>query len=205
MLQELAAGGVFNYFGLEEWRHYFGKKVKLDAAPAIPWANDELRNPILKQKHFLFLGLDRLDGKPLDVLQWRRFYSDKKKHPKFYVDWYLKEPFAQKPLGLRWYWVTIQLVPDSKNLTYDQQAALLPPEYEMPSAIERVTANLLWYLLNDAYMDSERERTTVAEKSSEGRIVECAGFPIDGLALGSAFNQSTALRGIAASRRLPGA
>lgn len=205
MIHELSSGGIFNYFGLEEWRHFFGKKVKLEAAPPIPWSNDELKQPILNQKHFLFLGLDRLDGKPLDILQWRKLYSDRKKQPCFYLDWYLKEAFAQKPLGPRWYWVTIELVPNSKNLTYDPLAALLPPTYEMPSAIERVTANLLWYLMNNVYMDSERDRCAIAEKDSQGRVVEVAGFPIDGLAIGGGFAAATALRGVAASRRLPAA
>ena len=145
--------GEKNFFGQEEWTKFFGEKVQLATIPEIPWSQSELENPGINQKHFLFLGLNCLDGEPLNLPIWRELYPGEN-HPKFYLDWYLTHDFAEKTCGLRWYLMPVGIVGGSNNLSYDRQVAMLPDKYEVPQTSARVAANILYYLLNKKYLDT---------------------------------------------------
>ena len=94
--------GAKNVFGPEEWKKFLGDKIQLEKIPEIPWSKEELKNPGLLQEHFLFLGLDQLEGKPFTLLTWHNLQKDKD-HPKFWLDkkeksgpWWQHEDFAKE-------------------------------------------------------------------------------------------------------------
>jgi hypothetical protein len=191
------------FFGPEEWLTHFSGKVKftksdLARISEIPWSEEELRNPIISQPHFLFLGITRLDSKPLDLPAWHELYSGSE-HPKFYLDWYLTHGFAKGTCRFRWYLMP-GIVEGSNNLSYDCQVDLLPDEYEVPNAPERVTANILYYLLNKKYLDTDYWART-CDLSDGGYRVRVRGDSGDGLGVNGWDDSADVHIGLAASRK----
>lgn len=146
--------GRENVFGPDECKNFFSNKFQVANIPEIPWSQDKLEYPVIKQEHFLFLGSEHLDGKSLNLPAWHKLYSGEG-HPKFYWNWYLSEVFAQGTCGFRWYLMPVGIVNGSENLPYNSQVAMLPDEYEVPTTPERVTANIFYYLLNKKYLDAD--------------------------------------------------
>lgn len=191
--------GKKNFFGPTEWTKFFGKKFQQDSIPEITWNQNELGNPEINQEHFLFLGLDRLDGKPLNLPTWHKVYSGEN-HPKFYWDWYLTHDFAQATCELRWYLMPIGIVEGSTSLTYDRQVAMLPDEYEVPTTPARVTANVLYYLLNKKYLDTDYWART-SDKSNGGNRVGVLGNSGHGLDVINWNDDVRIVIGVSASRK----
>jgi hypothetical protein len=191
--------GKKNFFGPNEWVRFFGKKVQIANVPEIPWSQAELENPEINQEHFLFLGLDRLDGKPLNLPTWHKVYSGEA-HPKFYWDWYLSHKFAQVSCEPRWYLMPVGILEGSRSFSYDRQVALLPDEYEVPTAPARVTANVLYYLLNKKYLDTDYWART-SDKSDGGRRVLVLGYSAYGLRVDYWSDDAHDGMGVSASRK----
>lgn len=209
-------------FGPAEWKKYFGEffknlgQINTGKIPKIPWSQTELENTAIKQEHFLFLGLDSLGGMPLDMHAWHRymhgeplypsvrFYSGEK-HPMF--SWY--DEAQNATCQFRWYLMPDGTVKNSRNLSYEKQVALLPDEYEVPSTIERVTGNILCYLLNGGYLDEfYRARTTGQVSAGQPSYYEVYvygyGTPeVHLCAAPSSADYAHFSIGVAASRKLP--
>lgn len=141
--------GETNVFGPDEWLRYYSGKVsftKAQLAPVsrIPWSKEELRNPAIEQEHFLFLGLDKLNEKPLDLVFWHDFSPHGPRYPfNGEENAYLTHAFARAVCKFHWYLMPKDTVPNSADHSYDDQLAMLPNDYEVPTATERVTAYLL--------------------------------------------------------------
>lgn len=193
--------GKKNFFGPQQWAKFFGKKFQLDNIPEIPWNQSELENPEINQEHFLFLGLDRLDGKSLNLPAWHKLYPGKN-HPKFYLEWYLSHKFAQAPCELRWYLMPVGIVEGSRSLSYDRQVAMpcFLNEYEVPTAPARVTANVLHYLLNKKYLDTDYWART-SDKSDGGLRVDVQGYSDFGLSVVYWNDVAYDVIGVSASRK----
>jgi len=193
--------GKKNFFGPNEWAKFFGKKVQIATIPEIPWSQAELENPGITQEHFLFLGQSLLDGKPLNLPTWHKVYSGES-HPKFYWDWYLSHKFAQVSCGLRWYLMPVGIVEGSQNLSYDRQVSLpcFLDEYEVPTTPARVTANVLYYLLNKKYLDTDYWART-SEKSDSGIRVYVRGNSDSGLGVSGWDDDADDRVGVSASRK----
>jgi len=145
--------GINNVFGPEEWKKFFGDKFQLTDIPKIHWTKTALSNLPIKQDHFLFLGLDSIGGEPLNVATWYKNYSGDK-DPKFDGNFGLANIRAEATCKLRWYLMPVGIVKGSENLKPHPQLLLLGQKYEVPTAIERVAANILYYLNNNKYLDS---------------------------------------------------
>jgi len=187
------------FFGPNEWKKSFGKKFQLATIPEIPWSQSELENPEINQEHFLFLGLGRLDGKSLNLPAWHKLYPGEN-HPKFYWDWYLSRKFAQGTCEPRWYLMPVGIMEGSRSLSYDRQVAMLPDEYEVPTAPARVTANVLYYLLNKKYLDTDYWART-SDKSDGGYRVLVQGLSDSGLHVYYWFDDARVSIGVSASRK----
>lgn len=199
--------GETSVFGVREWRKYFGRKVKFTKAQEakfaeVPWSEDELRNPGINQKHFLNLGVEKLGGKPLNLPTWHEVFPGPE-HPKFYLEGYLTHQFAQAIRAPRWYLMPVGIVKGSNDLVYGEQTKMLPAEYEVPNTIERVTANILFHLLNSRYLDEGYWARTSDQEDEYGYRVILQGFPGHGLYVRNWREHATARLGVAASRRIP--
>jgi len=178
--------GEKNVFGQDEWFKYFqamginlgSTQDEIRNAGAIPWSREKIGNSGVNQPLFLFLGVKDINGEPLNINKWNSLLN-KGQNPQFYrpptgtalsntltstnknfnlqIFTYFKSEFSQVPCELRWYLTTASVLAGSVKRSYDQQVAMLPDGYEVPSAIERVTANFLYYLLNEKYLDGKND------------------------------------------------
>jgi len=203
-----------NFWGVEEWSSLYGvnfTKKQLRQVAEFPWSEDILNAPcpfvkgksVLRETHFAFLGLDRLNGKSLTILKWHelhpatgqpRFYSANNPwycsqwhelhpatgQPQFYSannPWYGTQKFATEiTCGLRWYLMPLAIVSGSESKTYEEQVAMLPQsDYEVPTACEEVTKDILYYRKNGICLNPSRWGRTQAV-TSNGYRVGIGGF-----------------------------
>lgn len=191
--------GKENFFGPNEWLKLVTKKFSLSKIPEIPWSAGELEDPGINQDHFLFLGVDRLDNKPFDLTALHKFCPGPG-HPKFYWDWDLSQNFAKKTCGLRWYLMPVGILEGSTSLFYDRQVAMLPDGYEVPTATERATANVLFHFLNGKYLDEEYW-ARVKDESNGGYRVFVLGGSDGGVDVSYWDDYADSYFGLAASRK----
>ncbi len=213
--------GEKNVFGPKEWMKYFHYFIEenQNEVNKIPWNEVVLRSPGINQPHFLFLGIKDMNGKLLNINRWNYIFP--KDTPRFYRQdstlgyssvystersrtggWedYLGDDFCGHTCDFRWYLMPVGIVKDSNRRSYDQQISMLPNEYEVPSAIERITGNFLYYMLNGKYLDKHRGRSRDLTNSGERVIV---GFSSGlGLLFGPFASDDTRCdAGVVASRK----
>ncbi len=203
-----------NFFGIEDWATLYGAnfaQMQLRQVAEFPWGEDVLAStcPLcgktVKDCHFAFLGLDRLNGKPLTIRELQELHSNTAQ-PRFYSytpdAWYSKEKFAtDTTMDLRWYLLHTNIVPKSEDKTFDEQKAMLPAEYEMPSAITEVAKDLLVFKKTGVYANPSRYgRCTVVD--SDGRRVSVGYFDAGGLVVDRYWDDHRLDRiGVSASRK----
>lgn len=147
-----------NFFGPEEWLADYGFNLTQEQFEKItnfPWSEDVLNSPCpfikgkpIKETHFAFLGFESIDGKSLTILRWNEMHP--RPHlPRFYQDIrpsYRKEAFAKKETCyLRWYLMPLVTIQESLDKNYKDQLKIVPKNYEVATAIEEVTKNILYY------------------------------------------------------------
>ncbi|MBI4029051.1 MAG: hypothetical protein HY376_01675 [Candidatus Blackburnbacteria bacterium] len=162
-LVEFWQSGTKWRFGAGDWETHYGI-VPLEV-PEFPWSDDILNAPCqfiegkrVKDTHFAFLGLSGVGSEPLTIMKLHELHPPKRQ-PRFYVPateaWYNEQVFAtQATCRVRWYLMLAQAVPGSTRKSYQDQKAMLPPEYEVPLVVERATMNLLYYRKFDRYPDT---------------------------------------------------
>ncbi|MFA6077109.1 MAG: hypothetical protein WC735_03480 [Candidatus Paceibacterota bacterium] len=137
-------------FGQADWVSYYGPTEKLGPAveevlmSACPFNKGKL----VKDTHFAFMGMPALDGNPLTVAKWLELHSADGQ-PKFYFNtnpWHVGQPHTDiAVLEPRLYIMLREIVPGSTSKTPEEQVAMLPPEYEVPTTIAEVTKDILVY------------------------------------------------------------
>lgn len=165
-----------NFLGLEEVRKGFGIALPVQQLAEIPFSEETLRQ--CKDTHVL------VAGSALSVNEIRKLADDD-----FYdTDWYRREAFAnEKKVGVRWYLLRKEPVPESRSKTYDEQTALLTKEEEVPFACEMTYMVILYWLthrerlLPDVYVrcqdkDSGGLRVYVGYFDSDGFNVDATGM-----------------------------
>lgn len=145
------------FFGVEEWARLYGYGIvftdqQLLEVADFPWSEDILNVPcpfvegkIIKETHFAFLGVERT------ILGFYRLHPAwGKPHSRLTDDLWqgVKEIAEEQTCSFRWYLILKEIIPYSRSETYEQQLAMLPPEYEVPLAVEEVAKNILYYTKN---------------------------------------------------------
>ena len=176
----------------------FTKKQIRDAGK-FPWGEDVLNSPcpfnkgkLVKGTHFAFLGLSRINGVPLTVAKWLELHPATGQ-PKFYFNndpWHVGQPHTDEAmLELRWYLLLKDIAPNSTVKTPEEQVAMLPEGYEVPTTIAETTKDVLVFRKtgtrpNPSQWAACTERTVKTDKLSADRVgyVSCVGyFDEDGL------------------------
>jgi hypothetical protein len=155
--------GRYGFFGVGGWNKAFGecfpdkpqtleglKEQKI--TESFPW-NDGVLNSTcpfhpdkrVRDTHFGFLGLRTLHGNPLTILQWCNVSvgSPTVMYPSDKLEGY--DFIKRKRCKFRWYLSLREPVPHSQSKTWDEQVALLPENYEAPSAVCELTKQVLYY------------------------------------------------------------
>lgn len=156
-----------NIFRPEEWEALYGVRFtnkQLREITEFPWSEDVLNAPCpfnkgkrVAETHFAFLGLDKLNGKPLTILRWHELHPATAQ-PRFYSEadpWYRTERFASEvTCEFRWYLMPFEIVPNPERKSYREQVAMLPYEYEVSTAIAEVTKYILTFRKGGIYPNS---------------------------------------------------
>lgn len=202
-----------NFFGAPEWQVYYN--VAVQAVPDFPWGGDVLDSPcpfvgnkLVWETHYAFLGLDSVNGSLLTIMQLHKLHPVKKQ-PRLYFSerdaWYRVEKFATEvACELRWYLLLKEIVPGSESKKYDEQVALLPPEYEVPAAVVESFKDVAHYRTTGEYPNRSRY-ARCGDIASGGYRVVVGRFDADGLDVNYYWDDYRySYMGIAASRKLPG-
>lgn len=183
-----------NFWGVEDWATFFGvnfTKEQLRKIEKFPYGEDILNSPCpfrdgksVKDTHFAFLGLDRIQDDPLSIVKWQEIcpVSSQLRFYHYVPDaWYSKEKFANEPTcSFRWYLMPLEIIPNSTDKTFEQQKAMLPADYGVPLAIEEVTKHTLYYKKNGIYLN-QTKYGRCQDISSDGSRVYVGCSASDGL------------------------
>jgi len=161
-------GNVGRCFGPDAWITdctQIDVRAKFETVPEFPWGNGIWDEPcpfwkgrLIRDTHFAFLGVDSLRQHghgPLTIRAWSAFYPNS--FPATFPDnwWWPRQQFAlTETCGFRWYLMPCSSVPSKNAATYDTQAANLPDNYEVPSAVEVVSLLVLHKKLTGSYPTS---------------------------------------------------
>jgi hypothetical protein len=191
--------GEKNVFGPEEWKKYFFQQLDPSAIPPIPWNFAELENPGINQDHFLFLGITEFKGHPLTLSNWYDFVSIPSSSGR--SNFYTSHRFSRIMCEARWYLMPVGMAPKSQGISYKDQVKHLEG-YVVPSAVERVIANDLYFMLHQTFLDPEywvrtRDQTDDGQHISvrQDNVYDNMGRDFDGFSKGRI--------GVAASLKLP--
>ena len=181
-----------NIFDVADWMSYYDAKFtkkQIRDAGKFPWGEDVLNSPcpfnkgkLVKDTHFAFLGLTAINGSPLTVAKWLQLHPATGQ-PKFYFNsnpWHEGQPHTDvATMQLRWYLMLKDIVPGSTDKTPEEQVAILPAEYEVPTTIAETTKDILVFRKTDVRPNGSRwaactERTVKTDKASAGDV-SCVG------------------------------
>jgi len=204
-----------NFFGIEDWVSFYGARLSQKALRQVaqfPWGEDVLNSPCpfhkgktIRETHVAFLGIEELNGEPLNTLKFRKLHPATGQ-PRFYFadnPWYAKEDFASQPLSFRWHLMLREIVPNSESKTYEDQQKMLPAEYEVPTAVAETAKNILVFRKSGVYSNSKRY-ARCQEKTSAGRRVHVGSFGSVGLGVHRYWEGYRAGDiGVGAARKLP--
>jgi len=206
--------GTGNVFGSDEWLKFLPQMMspsdtRLTKVSDIPWPKSILIDPktLCKEnlkEHFLFLGMDTTSsGVKLNLFNWlsicQKGFSNISNGPKFsnpaaLRNFYQKDCGAPAPIGanrihytvrtceFRWYFMPKNVLESS----IDKPEVHQPSEYAIAEAIEVVTANILYFLINHEYMHMTTQiaRTKSVSVSNYGQNI-CVWSDQDGLTAGT--------------------
>jgi len=167
-------------FTIADWQKLYGVSFTQDQIARMknqfPWSDTILNSPcpfhpgkIVRETHFAFMGVDTVSIMELQKL------NPRETEPRFYRyapdAWYTNEQFANEvTLRLRWYLLLKDIVPNSENKTFDEQKAMLPKEYEVPSAVVETAKDLLIYKKTGIYVNPDRYARTADLDSDRSRV-----------------------------------
>ena len=211
-----------NFWGPEEWATLYGArftKKQIREAEKFPWGEDVLNSPcpfnsgkLVKDTHFAFLGTSGISGEPLTVAKWLDLHPATGQ-PKFYFNnnpWHKGQPHTDvATTQLRWYLMLKDIAPGSTDKTPEEQGAMLPEGYEVPTTIAETTKDILVFRKTRARPNSLRwaactERTVKTDKLATALVgsVSCVGaFDEHGLRVGRWVGNRDSFVGVGASRK----
>lgn len=123
---------------------------EISVIPPVPYTLATLTK--LRHNYILILGIpvDKA-GRKLTINNMRLWFGTdpSKREPCFYnQDWYLKEPFADKSLGLRWYLISKNINQDTRGLNPECLNKKYYPQFAFPSAVLTTFTFFAYYFLN---------------------------------------------------------
>ncbi len=194
------------------WRSYYGGTQKLD-----PQIEEILMGPCPFNKgkqvfdtHFAFMGMPAIEGSPLTVAKWLELHPADGQ-PKFWFSkdpWHVGQPHTDiATLKPCLYIMLREIVPGSTGRTPEDQVAMLPPEYEVPTTIAEVTKDILVYRRTGKRSNSNvwaacSERTEETTQVHAG-YVSCVGnFNENGLSVSFWNGFPNGNGGVGASRKI---
>jgi len=207
-----ASYGAVRVWGMNEWASYYGAPEKLDqqVEEILQSSCPFHRGKRVFDTHFAFMGVPDINGDPLTVAKWLELHPADSQ-PKFYFNqnpWHAAQPHTDVAvLEPRLYIVLRDIVPGSTSKAPEEQIALLPSEYEVPSTITEVTKSILVFRktgkrCNGSVWAACSERTIATSRAVAG-LVSCVGRFVEiGLRVSGWGGFRVGCVGVGASRKL---
>ena len=129
--------------------------------------------------------------------------------PKFYFNsnpWHAGQPYADTAtLELKWHLLLKEIVPNSVRKMPEEQVAMLPPEYGIPTTIAEVTKDILAFRkssirLNHSCWAVCTERTIKTDRIVAGYVSCVGGFDEVGLHVSYWYGDRNDCVGVGAAR-----
>ena len=184
-------------FGKTQWATYFGDVGK---EPALPENIDEIlnspcpfygdENVKVKDTHMLVLVPATVNGESLTLNKLQEFIKkpQKKGHATdydYYSNWVKDEHGGTQVGQSHWVLMTRDVLPDSRNQTYDNQKKLVNQHegYRLPGSLEAAVCILMEHVSSGSKLFGERPLTyTRCTETVNGQYpVVVGGFGPDGL------------------------
>ena len=218
-LKEVRAVMGNNLFDAQDWTKYYNVQwtpEQLRDIPPFPWDLELLNSPCpfnpgkcIKDTHVAFLGMPTINESPLTVQKWRELHPATGQ-PKFYYNnnsWHEGQPHTDvETMQLRWYLMLKEIISDSTSKTPEEQVAMLPEGYAVPTTIMEVTKDILVFQKTGEYLNKSRwaacaERTVKTNRVSAGGVSCVGDFVESGLGVGSWSGDRNGDVGLGASRK----
>lgn len=194
------------FFGPSDWNKFFGaefsesqlgqKSLELPCGNLIsdilkvkcPFEKEKR----IKETHFLFLGLNNLNGSPLTVMKFHDLYpQDGKKEEVIFKysdkSWYFNSDIAKSVCSLSWYLAYLNIIPGSFNKGYNAQLRHITTNfsaYFIPSAIEEAMKLILYFEKNRIRLNKDVfARCSDKIDSSGNNSVLVGGFQASGFSI----------------------
>ncbi len=158
-----------NFFGVEEWKKFYGVSFtakQLQVILNVPWSKKLLagscpfiQGKLLSETHILFLGIERLEGKPLVIRRWYEIkfpeylgsgFQQRGLSPKF-----LRESWpaiTENTCKFGWYLMPIVSVPRTEDRGFEEQVHHQWNDlYRVAFSIEEFTKRILIHHLSGTY------------------------------------------------------
>lgn|GEM_PF-2438244 len=182
-----------NFFGLNDWEHFFGLKLTKEQLLSIaefPWNEKVLysRDPFtpgktVRETHLAWLGMEEIKCKPLTMRVWDGLAYGKIEAPhdfgKVNVRFWGDDPDFKREYDMefaetttcefRWYLTPIVFPRKFMQRDFLTQRKMIPPGYRMGSAIEEFTKNAL-YTIKHRFMKG----STHEDWFNKGKFVRVA-------------------------------
>jgi len=175
---------------------------------SVSWGdkNKFYQGKLIRDTHFLWLGLEIINGESLTIVRWQKIHP-KAGEPNFYFYppdcWYEAENFAgQAVCRPQWHLSLVDIVPGSTSKWHDDQKKMLPDGYEVPSAIEEVTKDILFYRRRGVWPNS-KVYACVSGLTADGRRVFVGYGGFGGLNVDRWNGEPYADVGLSASQQSP--
>jgi len=206
-----------NFFGIEEWTSLYGVTLpdkKLRTVAKFPWDKEVLAGvcPFYPKKkihetHFAFLGMKVIGSAPLTInhLQTIHPADGQPRFSSYPPDsWFTSHNFAVKiTCELRWYLALKEVVPGSTSKWWNDQLAMLPPEYEPPTGIMEVTKDLMCYKKHQVYPNQDVYARCDSLTTNDNRV-DVGDCNPSGVDVSGWNDEPRSYIGIGAFRKLPG-
>ena len=189
-------------FGAAEWEKYFGAvgeepPLPKDIVQILKSTCPFFPGKTVEETHLLTLIPQTVNGKPLtlDTLEELIKSPQKGGHATQYRNYseYVKKELGAKSFASHWVLMTRDVIPDSRNKSYDEQKALVRRHaeqsgisYELPTALKAATAILMHHVRSGErlYSDSPYTYTRCIEKVDRDKWpLAIGGFASGGLAV----------------------
>jgi hypothetical protein len=206
-------------FGKAKWEKYFGD---IGVEPPLPSNIEEILNsPCIfwsgkkvRDTHLLVLVPEKVNGRAFHLDSLAELIKSPKSGHKTEYRYYgsdVKKDLGTKSLGSHWALMTKDVIPESRNKTYDNQKALVQKHaqsskipYEPPKALEAATAILMHHVETGErlYGDNPLTYTRCQEKVNNNQWPAAIGdFSSGGLRV-SDFYWNGDLYGVGCVRKL---
>ena len=198
-------------FSAADWASYYGpQRLNSEVEDIFNGPCPFNKGKLVKDTHFAFMGMPAINGDPFTVAKWLELHPADGQ-PKFHFNdnpWHVGQPHTDvTTLEPRLYIMLREIVPGSTNKTPEEQVAMLPPEYEVPTTIAEVTKDILVFRKtgkrsNPNHWAACTERTVKTSQVDAG-IVSCVGvFDEYGLGVIDWIGDRDDFVGVGASRVL---